>query len=41
MLTYTVQTNDGNGGTATRTVPITVHGTDDMPVITSRRRPTR
>ncbi len=35
VLTYTVQTNDGNGGTATRTVPITVHGTEDVPVITS------
>ncbi len=40
MLTYTVQTDDGNGGTAHQDVTITVHGTDDMPVITSRTQAT-
>ena len=34
-LTYTVQTDDGNGGTASQDVVITVHGTEDVPVITS------
>ena len=34
-LTYTVQTDDGNGGTASQDVVITVHGTEDAPVITS------
>src|SRR5579885_2978170 len=34
-LTYTVQTSDGNGGTASQDVTITVHGTEDKPVITS------
>ena len=34
-LTYTVQVDDGNGGTAHQDVTITVHGTEDAPVITS------
>ncbi len=34
-LTYTVQVNDGNGGIKTQDVVITVHGTEDKPVITS------
>ncbi len=34
-LTYTVQTDDGHGGTASQDVTITVHGTEDAPVITS------
>ncbi len=33
VLTYTVQVNDGNGGTDTQNVTITVHGTEDKPVI--------
>ncbi len=34
-LTYTVQVSDGHGGTASQDVAITVHGTEDKPVITS------
>ena len=34
-LTYTVQVDDGNGGTTTQDVVITVQGTEDTPVITS------
>ena len=34
-LTYTVQVDDGNGGTATQDVTVTVHGTEDGPTITS------
>ena len=34
-LTYTVQTSDGNGGIASQDVTITVHGTEDTPVISS------
>src|SRR6266567_1197792 len=34
-LIYTVQVADGNGGTASQDVTITVHGTEDVPVITS------
>ena len=34
-LTYTVQVDDGNGGIKTQDVTITVHGTEDAPVITS------
>ncbi len=34
QLTYTVQTDDGHGGTASQNVTITVHGTEDAPVIT-------
>jgi VCBS repeat-containing protein len=36
VLTYTVQTDDGNGGTASQDVTITVHGTEDVPVITAQ-----
>ena len=32
-LTYTVKVDDGNGGTATQDVTITVQGTEDTPVI--------
>ena len=32
QLTFTVQVSDGNGGTATQTVTITIHGTNDAPV---------
>ena len=35
QLTYTVQVDDGNGGIKTQDVTITVHGTEDAPVITS------
>ena len=31
-LTYTVEVSDGNGGTDTRTVTITINGTNDSPV---------
>ena len=34
-LTYTVQVDDGNGGIKSQDVAITVHGTEDKPVITS------
>ncbi|MET3597185.1 VCBS repeat-containing protein, partial [Mesorhizobium shonense] len=34
-LTYTIKANDGHGGTDTQTVTITIHGTNDAPVITS------
>ena len=34
-LTFTVQVNDGHGGTASQNVVITVNGTEDIPVITS------
>ena len=34
-LTYTVQVDDGYGGTTTQDVTITVHGTEDKPVITT------
>ena len=34
-LTYTVQVADGHGGNASQDVTITVHGTEDKPVITS------
>ena len=34
-LTYTVQVDDGNGGIKTQDVVVTVHGTEDAPVITS------
>ena len=34
-LTYTVQVDDGNGGIKSQDVTITVHGTEDKPVITS------
>ncbi|HZT24469.1 MAG TPA: VCBS domain-containing protein, partial [Pseudolabrys sp.] len=34
-LTYTVQTSDGNGGTASQDVTITVKGTDDKPTISA------
>jgi VCBS repeat-containing protein len=34
-LTFTVQVNDGRGGTATQNVVITVNGTEDVQVITS------
>ncbi len=34
-LTYTVQVDDGNGGIKTQDVSVTVHGTEDKPVITS------
>ena len=34
-LTYTVQVSDGNGGTATRNITITVTGTNDAPVAAS------
>jgi VCBS repeat-containing protein len=33
-LAYTVQVNDGNNGTASQVVTITVHGTEDAPTIT-------
>src|SRR5581483_8950856 len=33
-LTYTVQVDDGNGGTASQDVTITVQGTEDTPTIT-------
>ena len=33
QLTYTVQVDDGNGGIKTQDVTITVHGTEDAPVI--------
>ena len=33
-LTYTVQTDDGHSGIASQDVTITVHGTEDAPVIT-------
>ena len=36
-LTYTVQVNDGHGGTASQNVTIFVTGTNDTPVITQRR----
>ena len=32
-LTYTVQVDDGNGGTKTQDVTVTVHGTEDKPTI--------
>ena len=34
-LTYTVQVDDGNGGIKSQDVTVTVHGTEDKPVITS------
>ena len=34
-LTYTVQVDDGHGGIKTQDVTITVHGTEDKPVITT------
>ncbi len=34
-LTYTVQVDDGHGGTDTQNVTVTVHGTEDKPVLTS------
>ena len=34
-LTYTVQVDDGNGGIKSQDVVVTVHGTEDAPVITS------
>ena len=34
-LAYTVQVDDGNGGAASQVVTITVHGTEDVPTITS------
>ena len=34
-LTFTVQVADGHGGTDTQNVTITVHGTEDKPVIVS------
>jgi VCBS repeat-containing protein len=34
-LTFTVQVNDGHGGTTSQNVVITVNGTEDAPVITS------
>ena len=34
-LTYTVQVDDGNGGSAAQDVTITVQGTEDAPTITS------
>ena len=35
VLTYTVKTADGNGGTAQQDVTVTIHGSNDAPVITS------
>src|SRR5581483_5715171 len=35
-LTYTVQTSDGHGGTASQDVTVTVHGTEDTPVIAAQ-----
>ena len=35
VLTYTVKTADGNGGTAQQDVTVTINGTNDAPVITS------
>jgi VCBS repeat-containing protein len=35
VLTFTVQVNDGHGGTASQDVTITVHGTEDVPVVTT------
>ena len=32
-LTYTVQVDDGNGGIKTQDVVVTVHGTEDAPVL--------
>ena len=34
-LTFTVQVDDGNGGIASQDVTVTVHGTEDAPIITS------
>ncbi len=34
-LTFTVQVDDGHGGLASQNVVITVHGTEDVPVVTT------
>ncbi|MGB3489625.1 MAG: VCBS domain-containing protein [Xanthobacteraceae bacterium] len=34
-LTYTVQVTDGHGGSASQVVTVTIHGTNDAPVIVS------